>query len=156
MGRLHEAVNDYSRALEASPNDILSLSGRGQVLADLGQGETALEDLNHALEAMNAAPQPNAHWTKWYEQLEAFIRNGRAVALASLGRYSLAMREFDVSIGLCSENAWVYYNRATILDRASEHQKACLDYQTALTKDGPHLNAIQRERARARLQEMRV
>ena len=94
LGKLREAINDYSRVLELAPNDLLSPSGRGQVLAELGQSEKALDDLNRALEAINEAPQPNAYWTKWYEEAEGYVRNGRAVALAGLGEYNLAMREF--------------------------------------------------------------
>ena len=154
MGKLQEAINDYSRVLELAPNDILSLSGRGQVLAALGESAKALDDLNLALEAIKEAPRPDEHWAKWYEHHEAFVRNGRAVALAGLGEHSSAMREFDVSIGLCPDNAWVYYNRATVLESAGERHKASLDYQTALAKDGPSLNLIQRERAQARLQKL--
>jgi tetratricopeptide (TPR) repeat protein len=155
-GKLQEATADYSRVLEMTPNDILSLSGRGQVLAELAQSEKALEDLDLALEAIKEAPESGPNWAKWYEQIEAFIRNGRALALAGLGEHSTAMREFDSSITLSPNNAWVYYNRASVLEAAGNRQKASLDYQMALTKEGPALNPIRRERAQARLREMLI
>jgi len=40
-GRLQEAIRDYSRALELKPSDIPSLSGRGQVLAEVGENGRA-------------------------------------------------------------------------------------------------------------------
>lgn len=48
-GRLQKAIRDYSRALELQPGDVLSLSGRGQVLAEAGEHGKAMEDLNLAL-----------------------------------------------------------------------------------------------------------
>jgi len=152
-GKLQESIHEYSHALELRPNDILSLSGRGQVLADLGESARAMDDLNHALEAIETARHVNPTSTQWYEQIEAFVRNGRAVALAGLGEDASAMREFESSINLCPENAWVYYNRARVYDVARNQEKAYLDYQTALAKDGPALNAIKRELAKARLRE---
>ena len=113
-----------------------------------------MDDLNHALESIEAARQAGPTSTKWYEQVEAFVRNGRGVALAALGEDTSAMREFESSIGLCPENAWVYYNRARVYDGARNQQKAYLDYETALAKDGPALNAIQRESAKTRLREI--
>jgi len=153
-GKLQESIREYSHALELRPNDILSLSGRGQVLADLGESARAMDDPNHALEAIEATRRVNPTWTKWCEQIEAFVRNGRAVALAGLSEDASAMREFESSINLCPENAWVYYNRARVYDVARNREGAHLDYQTALAKDGPALNLIQRERAKARLREI--
>jgi tetratricopeptide (TPR) repeat protein len=63
-GRLHEAIRDYSRALELKPDDILSLSGRGQVLAEVGENGRAVEDLNLALLALKTVSMPNSSWEK--------------------------------------------------------------------------------------------
>jgi tetratricopeptide (TPR) repeat protein len=41
-GKLTEALDDFSRALELQPFDILALSGRGQILAEIGQNERAI------------------------------------------------------------------------------------------------------------------
>jgi tetratricopeptide (TPR) repeat protein len=153
-GNLREAVDKYSQALELKPNNILSLSGRGQVLAELGDSARAMDDLNHALQAIEAARNGDPAWTKWCEQIEAFVRNGRGVALAALGENAGAMQEFESSITLCPENGWVYYNRARVHEGARNQEKAYLDYQTALAKDGPALNPTQRERARTRLRDM--
>ena len=153
-GKLQDAIREYSHALELKSKDILSLSGRGQVLADLGESTRAMSDLNHALEEIEAARQVIPTSKEWYTDIEAFVRNGRAVALAALGENTSAMREFESSIALCPENAWVYYNRARVYDVALNQQKAYLDYQTALEKDGPALNLTQRERAKTRLREM--
>jgi tetratricopeptide (TPR) repeat protein len=153
-GQLEEAIRDYSHALELKPNDILSLSGRGQVLAELGQNERAIQDLNLALETLQGSPVADPSWSEWYEQIEAFIHNGRGVALAALGENGSAMSEFEVSIAKSPENAWVYYNRARIYDHARNFEKARPDYQAALTKRSPALNPIKKEHAQTRLREI--
>src|SRR5260370_4693123 len=148
-GKLQDAIHECSHALELKPNDILSLSGRGQILAELGESARAMDDLNHALEAIAAPRQVIPTSTEWYADIEAFVRNGHDVAAAALGDRASAMGEFESSIALCPENDWVYYNRARVYDDARNGEKARLDYQTALAKDGPALNLAQRERAKS-------
>jgi tetratricopeptide (TPR) repeat protein len=152
LGQLQEAIRDYSRALELKPTDILSLCGRGQVLAEVGQGKEAMKDLNLALEELKTAPRSGPDFTEWREQAEAFTRNGRAVALATLGESAAAMEEFDASLALSPENAWVYYNRAHVHDLAGNREKARSDYQIALTKTGPPLSPFRKSRAQVWLQ----
>jgi len=153
-GRFQEAVRDYSLALELKPGDILSLSGRGQVLAEVGENGRAVEDLNLALLALKTVSKPDSSWDKWYEQIEAFVHNGRAFALAGLGESGPAMDEFEVSIRLSPENAWVYHNRAQVYDRAGSREKAHEDYQNALIKKSPALTPNRKAHAQARVREL--
>lgn len=147
-GHLQEAVHDYSRAIELDPADLQSRSGRGQVLAELGESDKAIEDLDIALRIVKSARHPDDSWREWNKDMQAFIRNGRAVALADLGRVQEAMAEFDASISASPENAWVYYNRARVHERHGDREKALADYRTALSKDHPPLAPRQREVAR--------
>jgi tetratricopeptide (TPR) repeat protein len=154
MGQLEEAVRDYSHALELKSNDILSLSGRGQVLAELGENGRAIEDLNLALQTLTTVSVPNSSWAKWYQEAEAFVRNGKGFALAGLGETAHAMNEFETSIGLSPENAWVFYNRAQVNDRAGSRESAVADYEKALSKKSPALNPLRREHAQTRLRDL--
>lgn len=138
------------------PNDVLSLSGRGQVLAEVGQSEKAIEDFDHALTELNRAIAPSPEWYDWHQQIKAFVYSGRGVALAELGESVSAMNDFDLSITLSPENAWVYYNRAHVRDLARDLEKARSDYETALAKKGPALNPLRRKRAQARLAELLI
>lgn len=153
-GRLQDAIRDYSRALELKPSDISSLSGQGQVLAEVGEHGKAMNDLDLALRAVKTAHVPDSSWTKWYEQIEAFIHNGRGIALAGLGEGGAAFDEFDVSIGLSPKNAWVYHNRAQVYDLAGNREKASADYQNALIQQHPALTPNKRNHAQARLREL--
>ena len=85
---------------------------------------------------------------RWYEQIEAFVHNGRAFALAGLGKSGPAMDEFEVSIRMSPENAWVYHNRGQVHDRAGNRDKASADYQKALTKKNPALSPTEKRTRR--------
>jgi tetratricopeptide (TPR) repeat protein len=153
-GHMRDAVRDYSRVLELKPDEILALSGRGQVLAELGEHGKAIEDLDAALEVLSKTPRTDPNAAQWFESVEAFAHNGRAVALAGLGETLPAMAEFDVSIRLCPGNAWVYYNRAQVFESTGELERARADYQQALINDGPPLNRIRKAHAQQRLNEL--
>jgi tetratricopeptide (TPR) repeat protein len=154
-GKLREAVEDYSHAIKLEPTDLQSRSGRGQVLAELRENEEAIEDLDIALGIVASAPRPNDSWCEWKRHTEAFIRNGRAVALAGLRKLQEAMAEFETSISLSPNNAWVYYNRAQVHDHLGDQEKAAADYRMSLAKNGPPLAPLQRERATAYLADKR-
>lgn len=143
-GRLREAIEDYSRALDLKPNYALALSGRGQVFMECGQFDRALEDLNRALDSIDTVEGMDSHWKT---QLEAFARNGRAATYAGLGQFPLALEEFDKSISLCPENAWVYFNRAEAYRNQGDQVNAAENYRLALAKKQPKLISLKRAHA---------
>jgi|SRR5580692_10804966 tetratricopeptide (TPR) repeat protein len=153
-GHFQEAIRDYSQALELKPGDILSLSGRGQTLAEAGDYVRAMPDLNLALVTLQAVSMQNNIWKKWCEEIEAFVHNGKGVALAGLGAGDSAMAEFELSIKMSSENAWVYHNRAQVHDRADNLDLAREDYQKALDMKNPALSPRRKSHAQARLREL--
>jgi len=153
-GRFEDAIGDYSHALESKPTDILALSGRGQVLAESGECGRAMVDLDLALSNLKNTSIPNDGWAEWYKQIEAFVHNGRGLALAGFGEKGPALDEFEVSINLSPENAWVFHNRAQVYDLAGDRRKASTDYQMALAMKKPALSPIRAKHARARVREL--
>jgi tetratricopeptide (TPR) repeat protein len=149
QGRLNDAINDYSRAIGLNGADILARSGRGQVLAELGRGVDALEDLDLALKLLDASR--TIHKAQWCSAQEAFIRRGRGVAFAALGQVREAMDEFARSATLSPDNAWLYYSRAKVHEQEGDRQAALADYSTAITNSKPSLTPGQREFARTRI-----
>jgi tetratricopeptide (TPR) repeat protein len=147
-GRAREAIADYDRALELKPNHAPALSGRGQVLTECGQFGRALEDLNSALNSIDAVEGANADWKV---QLEAYIRNGRAATYAGLGEFVRASEEFEKSISLCPENAWVYFNRAEAYHKQGDQVNAAENYRVALAKKQPKLTSLKRAHAQRML-----
>ncbi len=153
-GQLRKAIEDYSRAIELEPTDLESRSGRGQVLAEIGENDRGMEDLEMALRIVEGTARPNESWREWIKDAEAFIRNGRAMALAGLGKTDDAMSEFDASIVLSPENAWVYFNRARVYESRENKVRALSDYRTSLEKTQPSLSPLQKARARLKILEL--
>jgi tetratricopeptide (TPR) repeat protein len=147
-GELEKALDDYSCTLERDPQSVIALSGQGQVLAEMGRSQEALAVLDLALRRVEA---PDPRWRDSLKEIEAFIRRGRGVAAAGLAETERAMAEFESSIVLCPENAWVYYSRAQVLERLGNWNNALSDYHVALGKKAPALTPIQREMAQARI-----
>jgi len=57
------------------------------------------------------------------------------------------MAEFDRSISLCPDNAWVYFNRAMVYESKGELEKAKSDYTLSLQKNIPKLSVLKRKYA---------
>ena len=154
LGDLSGAFTNYSCALELKPNDVLSLSGRGQILAEMGNPEQALEDLDRGLLTLNAMPIMDGAWSLWASQAEAFIRNGRGAAFAALRRHKAALEEFKASLILCPNNAWVYDNRGQAYERFGNYARARIDYEIALAKSEPSLSRARKSRLEDRLRQL--
>ena len=114
---------------------------------ECGKYDLALHDLDSALELLSKH-HPMAH------RSAAYARNGRGAALVGLGRIEKGLKEFEQSLALCPDNAWVYFNRAQFYDSRMEREKAISDYEASLAKFDPPLNSIKREEAQRRLQEL--
>lgn len=143
-GELIAAIEDYSKALEINPTDSRALSGRGQVFVEQGEWQKAVQDLDAALDNVGQTPVPDE---RWRTALRAFALNGRAAAYAGLGEFDRALSEFENSILLCPQNAWVYYNRAGAYERRGQTTEAFDNYKLALTMKNPKLNALRRQKA---------
>ncbi len=87
----------------------------------------------------------------WKIQVEAYSFNGRAVAHAGLGDFERAMAEFDRSISLCPDNAWVYFNRAKMYENKGQLEKAKSDYELSLQKNTPKLSVLKRKYAEVKI-----
>jgi tetratricopeptide (TPR) repeat protein len=154
LGRLQQAIPDYTRALELKPDTFLTLSGRGQLLAEVGEPARAMEDLDPVLRLLKTTNSTDPELIAWHTDVEAFARNGRAFALSGLGDFAAAMSEFDRSIALCPDNAWVYHNRAQAYEHLGDLNRARADYERSLSKTGPALSLPRKEHAQTRLSSL--
>jgi tetratricopeptide (TPR) repeat protein len=142
MERLVEAVDDYDKLLEQDEDSLTGLSGRGQVYAEMGEFEQALEDLNRAVELCSQGGPP---------YLRALTLDGRALANAGLGRQEEADEDFEASIALCPDNAWVHYYRGLVHHQRGDAAAAADCFRRALESAKPSLPPRKRERARGYL-----
>jgi tetratricopeptide (TPR) repeat protein len=143
MGELRKAIDGYSKALELNPQDILSRSGRGQVLAESREFSRALEDLEFVHDNLEQTQISESVKT----QIQAYTFSGSAFAHAGLGELEHALSEFDRSLFLCPDNSFAYFNRAIVYEEKGRFAEALADYQTSLGKARPKLPSIKRKYA---------
>ena len=147
-GELQPAIDDYSRAMELAPKYVVAHMGRGQVFVECGEFRKALADLDFAIENIEQTPITDA---RWRDSIRAYSLNGRAAAHAGLGDFDSALEEFEQSISLCPDNAWVYYNRAEAFQNRGDRTRAVADYKLALRMKNPRLTNLKRKYAEAKL-----
>ena len=151
-----EAADDYTWIIEQAAEPATEqveghenadcYSARGQIWAELGEYELALRDLDEALRRVAGADLVT---------LEAYIRNGRGLALAGLGRQAEAGAEFNQSIAACPRNAWVQFNLGLSYVGQGESASAAECFRLALELDGPCLTPRKRSRAKAFLAKLK-
>jgi tetratricopeptide (TPR) repeat protein len=137
-GHPSEASADFSEVLRLLSDDVASLIGRGQILVELGKPGEAHEDLGRALQLLNKVP--NARDRIWASS-QAYTRNGMGAAWTAMGDFPRAMEEFDLSIAMRPENAWVYFNRAETFKKTKQFRESLQDYRKALRAVDPKLPA---------------
>ena len=142
MEQFVEAHDDYTRVLEFEPNQPESLSARGQILAEMGEYDQALDHLNIAAERSQKA---GTNLTL------AFTLNGRALALAGLNRFEESTRDYERSVQLCPSNPWVYYHRGMVMFQRGEFREAQHLLEMALELSDPPLPVRKKQRARTAL-----
>ncbi len=138
--QLVESVEDFSRLIEIAGESFSALSGRGQVLAEMGEFQEALADLDRAIELGKNEESPASI---------AYVLSGRGLSLAGLDRIREAMQDFAQSIVDCPENAWVHYNHALTYHKIGELEKAKTCFALALALNDPPLPPRKRSRAEA-------
>ncbi|MCY2988049.1 MAG: tetratricopeptide repeat protein [Planctomycetota bacterium] len=135
-----EALADCDQVLKLSEAAVSTHSLRGQVLAELGEFDTALSELDRAVSlAEQSGPNP----------LLAYSLNGRALAQAGLGDLAAADRDFHASIAACPDNAWVYYNQGLVYHQQGQDDRTATCFKLALTLENPRLPPRKRDRVQA-------
>lgn len=140
-----EACEDYSRLLEMTPDEPDLLNSRGQILAEMGEWDSALDDLNSAVEMSRESG---------LNHVLAFALSGRAFTLAGLDRMDESTRDYEESVQLCPANSWVYYNRGIVMYQRGDQGQAKELLQTALEMNEPPLTKRKRERAEVALDRL--
>ena len=148
LGELQQAIKDYSKALELAPQNIVAHMGRGQVLAESGEFSHAIADLDFVHDNLEQAQRSDVSCKA---QIQAYSFSGRALAHAGLGDFERALSEFDRSIFLCPDNAFVYFNRAMVYENQGRLADAVADYKTSLQKNTPKLTALKRKYAEVKV-----
>ena len=115
------ALQEFTNILQAHPETLAALLGRGEILADQGHWDAARRDFEYAVQV---APK------------SAEAQNQYGVSLRMLERYDEAAAAYTTALEIDSEFAEAAANRAFIRKRLGLFADAIADYEQALTLDG--------------------
>ena len=138
-----DAEATFDQALRWENPTALALAGRGQVRADLGQYEYALEDLDRALRLQLAG------------EAETDARSARALALAGLGRLTEAREELAATLRIDPERARSRLRAGRIAAIIGDEKNARAELEQAL-RGQPSLSSVEEESARRILRTLDV
>jgi tetratricopeptide (TPR) repeat protein len=138
--QLVEAAEDFSAILQDHPELTFARSGRGQVLAELGDVDAALLDLNQAVtEYENAGSSTDL----------AYSLSGRALTAVAREQWDAADEDLDRSLLLAPGNAWSMYHRGLLHHGRRDSQSASWCFRLALALNDPALPPHKRAKAQA-------
>jgi tetratricopeptide (TPR) repeat protein/adenine/guanine phosphoribosyltransferase-like PRPP-binding protein len=137
-----DAEATFGQALRWNGNTALALAGRGQIRADLGRYEYALDDLDRALRL------------KLARDAEADARSARAVALAGLGRVAEAERELSATFQLDPDRARTRLRAGRMAAILGHWDEVRAEIELALSGQ-PSRSSVERESARRIMESIR-
>jgi len=134
-----DAEATFGQALRWDSGTALALAGRGQIRADLGRYQYALDDLDRALRLTLA------------RDTEADARSARALALAGLGRVAEAERELSATVQLAPDRARTRLRAGRIAAILGRWDEVRAQIELALS-GRPSLSSVERESAKLMMQ----
>jgi tetratricopeptide (TPR) repeat protein len=111
-----EALREFDKAVETSPNPYKAHFWRGRVLVKMGREAEAVA-------AFEACIAGNPRYSYAYDNLGwIYLRRGD---------YETSLAYLDQSLGLRPDNAWAYYNRGRVHFQLGQRDKALQDAEAA-------------------------
>ncbi len=116
-GDFEAAIEKFSRAIEADPEDMDAYSLRGSAYIDINDNVRAVADLDYAI-----LKRPDHH-ADYYN---------RSIARMGLDEKDLALADMDQAIELAPEEAGYYLHRSIVRSLREEHDLALQDVNSAI------------------------
>jgi tetratricopeptide (TPR) repeat protein len=138
-----DAEATFGQVLRRESDAAMALVGRGQIRADLGRYDSALSDLDHALQSPLG------------RDIEADARSARALALAGLGRVAEARRELTASFQIDSDRPRSRLRAGRIAAILGERNEMRAEIERALSGRRPSLSSVERDSANRLLDSLR-
>jgi tetratricopeptide (TPR) repeat protein len=135
LNQTKEAIEDFNKSIELSPENATVYNNRGNALMDLGHPDEAVKDFDRAV-----ALSPN--YGPAY--------NNRGNARVALGQYNLAFQDFRKAVELMPQSAVPFNGRGTAHGELKRYHAAVRDLSRAIGLN-PKYVAAYRHRADAYL-----
>ena len=134
-GNYDLALQDYSKAISIEPKNPELHNSRGKTYFDMAMGgkypqktveytQKAIEDFNEGLSKPNLKPKTKS---------EMLINRG--AALASQGKYDVALKDLNEGVAVEPTNKNGYLNRSLVYFNLQQYEKAIDDYTEYLKYD---------------------
>ena len=131
MGRLEEALADYSRAIELDPGYRWAIVGRAEIYQQMGRFDEALADLNQVIEL-----DPSNDWQYYVKSLVFFGLSDIPMAMSHL---KIAIKLTRKSIQKANQPSNDPYNLAVYLAAAGKFDGAGDQLAEAVTSSPKQL-----------------
>ena len=135
LNQTKEAIEDFNKSIQLSPENATVYNNRGNALMDLGHPDEAVKDFDRAI-----ALSPN--YGPAY--------NNRGNARVALGQYNLAFQDFRKAVELMPQSAVPFNGRAPPMPSSKRYHAAVRDLSRAISLN-PKYVAAYRHRADAYL-----
>jgi tetratricopeptide (TPR) repeat protein len=116
-GRLDEAVDAFTEAIQLNPEDTQAYIERGQAYGNLGELQLAINDFSRAIDL---DPQI------------ADVYQHRGYAYGLLGQHQRALQDFSQAIRTGAQSAEAYFGRALAHRSLNQHKQAVWDSTQAI------------------------
>ncbi len=152
MNQTKEAIDDFNKSIQLSPENAAVYNNRGNVLMDLGHPDEAVKDFDRAIalspnygaaynnrgNARVALGQHNIAFQDFRKAVELMPQsavpfNGRGMAHGELKRYHAAVRDLSRAIGLNPRYVAAYRHRAEAYLALGMYREAVADATQVLT-----------------------
>jgi tetratricopeptide (TPR) repeat protein len=131
-GELHDAYAALTLALDLGYPQSRIFHARGQVLAELGRYDDALEELDQCL----TAPRSSLSI--------AIASSAQGFATGMSGNLDLALRLFERAEQVIPDSGWLHYWKASCLLHHQEADLAVTELQRCLASQTPKANPVKR------------
>jgi tetratricopeptide (TPR) repeat protein len=126
MKRTSDAIDDFNKSIQLSPENATVYNNRGNAIMDLGHPEEAVKDFDRAI-----ALQANYG--------AAF--NNRGNAHAALGQYDAAFEDFRKAVELMPQSAVPFNGRGKMQAELKRYHAAVRDFTRAISLDAKYTAA---------------
>lgn len=118
MGKLEEAVSDYTKSLQINPGFVNALNNRGVVYTEQGKFDKAVADFSEALK---------------YGNLNGKVHSNLGIALARKGNHAEAVNQFNKSIAVHPSDSRTLLLLSESMERMGEIDKALKTCRDAIS-----------------------
>jgi tetratricopeptide (TPR) repeat protein len=151
-----EPIAEFTKIIEANPNDVLAWFARARCYQEVGQHDLAIDDYSRAIELDQTYPEAYNNCGAVYAEvgdyktaIDYYDRaivldyqyaepyNNRGVIYADQGDHKTAIANFDQAINLDPRFAVAYSNRGTSYAKQGDYKNAIANFDQAINLD-PH------------------